>query len=189
MGFLSREALESMGFRHLGVDVSISDKASFHGIDRIAVGDQTRIDDFCVLSAGIGGIEIGRHVHIACFSSLIGAGKIRVEDYANLSARVSVFSSSDDYSGETMTNPTIPPSFKNVSHGPVSIGRHVIIGAGSVVLPNVTVADGCAIGALSLVNRNCAEFTVYAGIPAKRLKPRSKRILELEADFESFETS
>ena len=39
----------------------------------------SRIDDFCVLSAGEGGIEIGDYVHVAVFCMLIGAGKIKLE--------------------------------------------------------------------------------------------------------------
>ena len=59
MGLLSRAELEGMGFAALGDDLRVSDKASFYGVPRISLGDHTRIDDFCVLSAGSGGIRIG----------------------------------------------------------------------------------------------------------------------------------
>jgi hypothetical protein len=55
-------------------------KASFHGADRITVGSNVRSDDFCVLSAGLGGIVIAEYVHLAVYTALIGAGRITVSD-------------------------------------------------------------------------------------------------------------
>ena len=40
--------------------------------------------------------------------------------------------------------------------------------------------DGCAVGALSLVNNNCKEFGIYVGIPARRIRERSRNLLEHE---------
>lgn len=183
MGMLSRDELERMGFASLGAGVQVSDRAAVYGAARIALGDQVRIDDFCVLSAGAGGIDIGRNVHIAVYCSLIGAGRIRLGDFSGLSSRVSIYSSNDDYSGRTLTNPTIPAEFSGVSHADVEIGRHVIVGAGSVVLPGVTLGEGVAIGALSLVTRSCEPFTVHSGVPARRIAQRSRELLEAEQRF------
>lgn len=180
MGFLSREALERVGFAALGTNVQVSELASVHGAARIALGDNSRIDDFCVLSAGAGGISIGRHVHVAVFCSLMGAGRITLADFSGLASRVAIYSSNDDYSGAAMTNPTVPAEFTQVQHADVVVGRHAIVGAGSVILPGVTLEEGVAIGALSLVMRNCAAFGIYAGRPAKRLGDRSRQLLEAE---------
>ena len=183
MAILERKVLEAMGFASLGSDLSISDRASFYGCSTIALGDNVRIDDFCVLSAGPGGIEIGNHVHVAVYSSLIGSGKIRLCDFSNISSRVSIYSSSDDYSGATMTNPTIPGQYKNVLHADVFIGRHVIIGSGSVILPGTTLEEGVAVGALSLIREGCAAFGIYAGNPARRVRERKRDLLGLEQEF------
>ena len=180
MPMLSREAIEQIGFAAVGENARISDRASFYGVDRIALGDNVRIDDFCVLSAGQGGISVGQHVHIAVYSSLIGAGKITLSDFSNLSARVSIYSSSDDYSGVTMTNPTVSSEYTGVVHADVFLGRHVIVGSGSVILPGVALDDGVAIGALSLVTKSCSAFGIYAGNPARRIKERRRDLLDLE---------
>lgn len=185
MGFLSQEQIDEMGFLRVGKNPKLSNKASYYNCRHIAIGDNVRIDDFCVLSAGSGGIQIGSYIHIAVYSSLIGTGKISLHDFSNISSRVAIYSSNDDYSGNSMTNPTVPPEFTNVSHADVSIGRHVIIGAGSVVLPGVTLEEGVAIGALSLVSKNCEAFWIYSGIPAKRIKERNKNLLETEKRFKS----
>lgn len=104
MAILGREAIEALGFAFVGENVQISDRASFYGASRISLGSNVRIDDFCVLSAGVGGISIGDYVHIAVYSSLIGAGKVSLSDFCNISSRVAIYSSNDDYSGAAMTN-------------------------------------------------------------------------------------
>ncbi len=93
------------------------------------------------MSAGDGGIEIGSYVHVAVFCSLIGKGRIRLGDFVNLSSRVSVYSSSDDYSGAAMTNPMVPSGFTNVLDDDVEIARHAIVGSGSVILPGVCLEE------------------------------------------------
>lgn len=180
MAFLTEQQLGALGFAELGRNVLISDKASIYGASRIRVGSNVRIDDFCVLSAGEGGIEIGSYIHIAVYSSLIGAGKITIFDFVNISSRVAIYSSNDDYSGEYMTNPMVPKEFTNVNHAPVFIGKHSIIGSGSVVLPGVTLNEGVAVGALSLITKDCEAFGVYIGIPAKKIKNRKKDLLSIE---------
>lgn len=180
MATLSPDVIASMGFASLGKNVQISDKASIYGAERIVLGDNVRIDDFCVLSAGEGGIDIGKYIHIAVFTSLIGAEKITLSDFCNLSSRVSIYTSSDDYSGATMTNPTVPGEYKSVKHAPVFLGKHVIVGSGSVILPGVRLEDGVAVGALSLITKNCGAFGIYAGNPAKRIKERKRDLLDLE---------
>ena len=183
MAMLSCEAIEMLGFASVGENVQISDRASFYGADRITLGSNTRIDDFCVLSAGLGGISIGQHVHIAVYSSLIGAGKITLSDFCNISSRVSIYTSSDDHSGATMTNPTVPGEYTDVTHADVFLGKHVLVFGGSVILPGVTLEDGVVVGALSLIKRDCQAFGIYAGNPARRIKERKRDLLELEQRF------
>jgi dTDP-4-amino-4,6-dideoxy-D-glucose acyltransferase len=183
MSILNAEQISSMGFKSVGANVAISDKASIYNPANIIIGSNVRIDDFCVLSAGIGGIEIGNNIHIAVFSTLIGAGKIQLSDFSNISSRVSIYSSNDDYSGEFLTNPTVPKEFTGVKSADVFIGRHVIVGSGSVILPGVRLEEGVAIGALSLVNKCCNAFGIYAGNPTKRLKNRRRDLLGLEQAY------
>ena len=129
MSFIKQEELEKIGFKYLGKNVLISDKCSIYNAKNISIDDNTRIDDFCILSAGEDGIEIGKYVHIACFSSLIGKSKITMKDYSGISSRVSIYSSSDNYDGEWMTNPCLPKNVTNTTHQEVIIGKHVVIGS------------------------------------------------------------
>ncbi len=183
MSYYTESELRELGIKDFGERVRISHKASIYGAKNITVGSDVRIDDFCVVSAGEGGIELGSFIHVAVYSSIIGKGQIVLGDFSNISSRVSIYSSSDDYSGAWMTNPTVPEEFTGVHNAPVKIGRHTIIGAGSIILPGVTIEDGVAIGALSLVKKRCIEFGVYAGIPVKRIAKRKRNILDLERLF------
>lgn len=174
---------KKLTFKHIGKNVKISPLASFHNAEHISIGDNTRIDDFCVLSAGIGGITIGSHVHISAQASIIGKETIAIGDFSSMSVKTAIFSSNDDYSGKYMANPTVPEIYTNVQSKPVIIGRHVIIGSGTVILPGVTIEDGVAIGALSLIKSDCKRFNIYAGTPAKKIKPRSKKLLTHERKY------
>jgi galactoside O-acetyltransferase len=183
MPVLSRAEVEAMGFKSLGKNVSISDKASFWNPGNISIGDNSRIDDFCVLSAGIGGIRIGRYVHVAVFCSLIGAAEIVLEDFSCTSGRVSVYSSSDDFSGPYMSNSTIPDKYKNVTSGPVYLRKHALVGAGSLLLPNTDIGEGSRVNAMSLVYGTLKEYTQYGGIPVRAVRSLPKVLPALEKAF------
>jgi len=178
--FLSKEELRKIGFKSLGRNVLISNKATIYGASRISIGDNVRIDDFCVISAGNGGIELGNNIHIAVYCSIIGNGRVIMEDFSGLSSRVAIYTSNDDYSGTYLTNPTIPSEYTNVTSGDVILKKHVIVGAGSVILPNVVLEEGVAVGSLSLVNRSFSEYTIIAGNPAKRIKDRKQDLKKQE---------
>lgn len=181
MGIYKREDLLKLGFRSVGENVAISDKASFYSPELISIGNHVRVDDFCILS---GNIVIGGYVHVAAYSALFGGKKgIIVSDFANISSRVNIYALSDDYSGESMTNPMIPDHYKRVTHEKVWIGRHVIIGAGSIILPGAILNDGAAFGALSLVKGNIPGWTMNVGIPCRTIRERKKDLLRQEREF------
>lgn len=181
MAYLGQFQLEAMGFKSLGKNVKISDRASIYNPDQIEIGDESRVDDFCVLS---GLIFMGRNVHIAPFC-LVAGGEygVYLSDFSGLAYNSQVFSQSDDYTGKTLTNPTIPDNYKLEKKKAVYLGKHVIVGASSVILPGVNVAEGCSIGALSLIDRRTKPWGIYAGNPAKRIRERKKDLLELEKQF------
>jgi galactoside O-acetyltransferase len=170
-----------MDFAHLGNDVKISDKASLDKTHLMSIGHRSRIDDFCAIS---GSVKIGRNVHIAVHSSVTASiDSITLSDFSGLAFSCHLFSSSDDYSGRTLTNPTIPQKFKAISSGAIHIGRHVIIGSGSLVFPGVTIEEGCSFGAGSIINKDTNAWGIYLGAPARRIKERSKELLELERSY------
>lgn len=179
--FYSEKELESLGFSKIGKNVLISKKCSIYGAEKIVMGNNVRVDDFCILS---GKIEMGDYIHIAAFSAIYGGSDgVIIDDYANISSRVSVYSVSDDYSGESMTNPMIPDKYKKVKSETVMIKKHVIIGSTSVIMPGVVLEEGCSFGAFSFITESTQPWGIYMGIPCKRKKERKKNLLELEKEF------
>lgn len=180
--FYSRQELESIGFSSVGTEnVFISKKASIYNPRNVCIGDNVRIDDFCILS---GKLTIGNYVHVAPYCGLYG-GKtgIILEDFSGLSSRCSVYAESDDYSGGTLTNPTIPMKYRNVTGGIVVLKKHSIVGSGSTILPNVVIEEGASIGSMSLVTRSVEPWSINVGIPCKRIKDRAQRPLVLEKEM------
>jgi acetyltransferase-like isoleucine patch superfamily enzyme len=181
MSYLTFAQLDSIGFKYLGRNVKISSLASFHHPEEISIGDNSRVDDFCAIS---GNVTIGRNVHVAVHCSIVASNQaIVMKDFSGLAFGCQLFSSSDDYSGKSLTNPTVPSRYKSITHGPITIGRHVIIGTNSIVFPGVEIADGCAIGALTLVSKSTSPWGIYVGNPARRVKERSKDLLIHEAEY------
>ncbi len=184
--FYDRNELNEMGFEAVGENVLISRKASIYGVEKIRIGNNVRIDDFCILS---GRIVIDDYIHIAAYSALYGGeAGISINSFSNISSNVRIYSVSDDYSGNSMTNPMIPDKYKNVINAPVQIKKHVIIGTMSVVMPGVILAEGSAFGAYSFINRSTEPWSINVGIPSKKIRDREKKVLDLEKELLS-ETS
>ena len=181
MAFLKQDQLERMGFKSLGKNVRISDKASLYNPEQMEIGDHSRIDDFCVVS---GKVTMGRNVHIAVFCNVAGGEKgITFGDFSGLVYACHVFTQSDDYGGETLTNPTVPDQHKRETKAAIVIGRHSIVGTNSLVFPGVILAEGTSVGAHSMVTKSTEEWSIYFGTPAKRIKARKRELLTLEADY------
>lgn len=181
MAYLSQEQLEELKFKFLGRNVKISDKASIYNPETIQIDDNSRIDDFCIIS---GVVKIGKYNHITPQCLIAGGEKgVFLDDFCTLAYGVKVFSQSDDYSGESMVSSLIPKEYKKENIQEVRIERQVIVGAGSIVMPGVVIAEGCSIGAMTLVHKSTAPWGIYVGSPAKRIKERKQNLLKLETKF------
>ncbi|RBP25032.1 galactoside O-acetyltransferase [Marinobacter pelagius] len=181
MAYLSKDTLKALGFKAVGENVKVSDKASIYNPETIELGDHSRIDDFCVVS---GKVSIGKYCHITPMCLVAGGSPgITLSDFCTLAYGVKVFAQSDDYSGSTMVNSLVPKQFKNEYLAEVLLERQVIVGAGSIIFPGVIIGEGCSIGAMTLVNKSTQPWGIYAGNPARRIKDRKQDLLELEAQF------
>jgi acetyltransferase-like isoleucine patch superfamily enzyme len=173
--FYTEEELIRLGFKSYGKKVLISRKCSLYSPQEITIGDNVRIDDFCILS---GKIVLGSNIHISPYCALYGANGIVLADYTGLSANVIMYSAMDDFSGNYLIGPIHPTKSTNVTGGIVKIERFVQVGSNSVVFPNLTISEGSIIGAMSLVNKSVAPWGIYVGIPVKKIKDRSKELLK-----------
>lgn len=167
--FLSSDEIAALGLVQVGRAVRISRHALFLAPDRIAIGDYSRIDAFCLISAGEQGVKIGRNVHLSAHVTILGRGHVEIGDFVTISVRCSIFSSNDDYSGATMTNPTVPEQYRGSIDAPVLIGAHAILGAAAIVLPGVRIGDSSCIGAGSLIKSDVPPYGMVAGVPARAI--------------------
>ena len=153
-------------------------------MENIAIGNHVIIDSFCsIIANGPGELRIGSYIHIGAFCHLLANDGIDMGDFSGLSQGVKIYSRTDDYSGNSLTNPTIPNKYKNIKKGKVTIGEHVIIGANSIVLPKLHIPEGVSIGALSLVSTSLDSWTMYMGNPLKKIIKRSQKLLEKREAF------
>lgn len=185
IGYYHDEELKTFGFRSLGKNVKISKNCNIVGLSNISIGDNVIIDSFCciIASGKDARLKLGSHVHIGGYCHILANGGVEIKDFSGLSQGVKLYSKSDDYSGKSLTNSTIPEKYKNIQIGKITLNEHVIIGANSVILPNVTIDTGVSVGALSLVATNLESWNIYFGNPLKRLGKKAEGLLQKKMEF------
>ncbi|MFY9995308.1 MAG: acyltransferase [Leclercia sp.] len=180
-GYFNEDELKEFGIKSVGKDVLIAKNCTIIGLENISIGNHVRIDGFSTITATNSGyLNIGSYVHIGGYCAIFAGAGVEMLDFCGLSQGVKIYSTSDNYNGSVMTNPTVPEQYTGVIRKPVLIGKHVIVGSQTVIMPGVVIADGCAIGANSLVTKNTEDWSIYFGSPVKKLKARHKALLELE---------
>jgi acetyltransferase-like isoleucine patch superfamily enzyme len=180
--FLSREALENLGFAKLGDEVLLHSTAVIVDCTKISLGSRVRIDPFVIISSR-GGVEIGNNVHIGGHSVLAGQAAIQFGDFVNISHYVGIYTSNDDFTGRTLSNPTVRGVTTGTRVASISFGRHAGVGSGSLILPGAQFAEGSILGAMSRVSRPLKPWTTYAGVPARRIRERRRDVLEREQEY------
>jgi acetyltransferase-like isoleucine patch superfamily enzyme len=179
--YYSTDEINSLGLKEVGKNVKLSNKCVIDDPGNVIIKDNSRIDDFTILT---GDVFVGKNVHIGPFCFLSGKNGIVLDNFSGLSARVSIYTSSEDYYSGQLSNPTIPPEYKSLIQGKVEISEHCIIGSGSVILPDCKIGFGSSVGALSLVNKSLKMGKVYAGIPVEVIGQRNtKKIRKLASDY------
>jgi len=151
------------------------------GIENIEFGKYIIIDDFVLIYAK-DKIKIGNYVHIASYSSISGGGEFIMDDFSGLASGCRIITGSDDFKERGFGNPTIANEFRNIKSGKVKLGKFAIIGANSVILPNVTIGEGATVSANSLVTKDLEPWGIYIG--NKKVGTRNKE--EVLKNYENF---
>lgn len=184
--FYNRDELANLGLKAYGNNVLISRNAVLYNPESLEIGNNVRIDDFTTIS---GKVVLGDYIHIAQFCGLYGGTEgIFMEDFSGLSSRVVIYATSNDYSGNSLTNPMVPEKYKTTDkNAAVYLRKHVVVGCVSVILPGVDIGIGTSVGAMTMVGKSLEPWGIYAGVPARRLKERSNKLLELEKQLRAEE--
>lgn len=104
-------------------------------------------------------VKIGKHVVIMNGCLMMSAGGITIDDDAMIAANVQLISNNHD-----------PYDRHILLCKPVHIGKGAWIGAGSTILPGVTVGEYAIVGAGSIVTKDVPPYAVAVGSPAKVVK-------------------
>jgi len=164
-----------------GKNVIIGKTVRIRYPELVEIGDNVIIDDFTYISTQL---RIHDNVHISSGSKIIGGrgALVEMKEFSTLAPNVILSAGTDDYIGGIAT-PMVPMEFKgDAVIGNIILNKHCIVGAGSVVLPNVTFSEGACIGALSMASKDLDAWKLYAGIPARFIKQRDRdKILSLES--------
>lgn len=183
-GYFDENDLKSVGFKSIGKNVKIAKNSTIMGLEHISIGDNVIIDAYCtIVAVKEGFLQIGSYVHIGGYCLLSAGDGIRLHDFSGLSQGVKVYSRTDDYSGNFLTNPTVPEQYVGLKRGLVEIMPYVVIGAQSVILPGVIIGEGSSVGALSLVTRSLPGWGIFLGNPLRRIGDRSKDLLKCRDQF------
>jgi acetyltransferase-like isoleucine patch superfamily enzyme len=104
---------------------------------------------------------IGKNVFINHGCSFLDLGGITIEDDVLIGPKVSLI---------TENHPVDPVKRKSLDLARIVIKKNAWIGAGAIILPGVTVGENAIVAAGAVVNKDVANNTIVAGVPAKKIK-------------------
>jgi acetyltransferase-like isoleucine patch superfamily enzyme len=142
--------------------VKISKYTKIDGLEKIEFGQDVIIDDFVFIYAKKT-MKIGNYVHIGCFSSLNGGEELVIDDFSVLSMGCRIYTDSIDLKNWGLGNIVVPEEYRNVTYAPVRLGKFVLIGANSLILPGVMIGEGAAVEACSVVTQDLNPWGIYSG--------------------------
>ncbi|WP_309644125.1 acyltransferase [Phenylobacterium sp.] len=180
--FMREAELRDLGVAEVGENVAVHETCVLVAMENMRFGSNVRIDPFTLLSAAGGWLRVGDFVHVSSHCAIMAGAGVELADFAGVAAGARILSRSDDFSGGHLTGPTVPAQFTSATADrPVRLGRHVVVGAGSVVLPQVEIGDGTTTGAGSIIIRSLDPWGIYVGAPAKFLRNRRQDIIDHES--------
>ena len=122
------------------------------------IGENTRVQPPLQVNIGAN-VKIGKNVSIMYNLLCMSAAEIVIEDFAQIAANCSLISNNHDFKERAI-----------ITCKPIHIKKNAWIGAGSTILPGVTVGENAIVAAGSVVTKDVAPNTLVAGVPAKFVK-------------------
>ena len=163
--------------KYLGEGAIIGKTVRIRNPENVSIGDGAIIDDFCYIS---GTVDIGKHCHIASHVNISGGGgTLTVGDYVGIASGCSLNIQSSDYLTASFELPSIPENQRFGGYGSfIELGDHVLLGAHTVILPDVTLPEGVATAAKTVLRQKLYEpWCLYGGDTGEKLIKRSHKKL------------
>ena len=137
----------------------------------ISIGARTMIDAFVKIkpAGGSGAVEIGADCAINSGTVMYTGNGIRIGDAVLIAANCTLAPTNHEFgdAAKRIRDQGFQPS-----RGGIVIGDDVWLGANTVVLDGAVIGQGCVIAAGSVVRGELEPYSIYAGVPAKRVGAR-----------------
>lgn len=184
-GYYTEDELKEFGFKSIGKNVLISKKASVYMPSHMVIGNNVRIDDFCMI---VGDITLENYIHIAPYASIhgTGGGTVHIMSYSAVGAYSTIYSGSNEINSGALVG-NVPSEYVKIKYSDIVIEKHATIGVRSVILPGTYIAEGVALAPMSLISKKTKPWSVYFGAPARRVGLRDNSGLELEKKLENID--
>jgi acetyltransferase-like isoleucine patch superfamily enzyme len=141
--------------------------------NKFVLGSKSVIEDFSVINNGVGDVIIGKHTIIGISNVLIGP--VNIGDNVMFAQHVVVSGLNHGYK-----DINIPPSQQKVECNLISISDDVWIGANCVITAGVSIGKHSIVGAGSVVTKTIPDYCIAVGNPAKVIKKYSHTTNEWE---------
>jgi acetyltransferase-like isoleucine patch superfamily enzyme len=128
-----------------------------------SIGSNSIIEDFATINNGVGAVSIGNNVGIGLSNVIIGP--VKIGDYVMLAQNIVISGLNHIYE-----DVNTPPRLQGVFTRQIIIEDNVWIGANCVVTSGITIGKHAIIGAGSVVTKDIPPYSVAVGNPAKVVK-------------------
>ena len=155
-----------------GVNFGLPHSCKVHRLANIAgqviAGENCRIDAFVTVT---GRVKLGDCVHLSTGSAIFGTHGVEIGRGCSLSPGAKIFTATDDIHSDALANPQLHG--REDKCGGVRMGEFSVVGANSVVLPNVTIGNQVQVGANAVIRTDVPDNQVWVGNPGHYLCPRA----------------
>jgi acetyltransferase-like isoleucine patch superfamily enzyme len=127
------------------------------------LGTRSIIEDFCTVNNAVGDVIIGDRTIIGISNVIIGP--VRIGNDVMFAQNVVLSGMNHQYE-----RIDISPTIQDITTNRITIEDNVWIGANSVVIPGISIGKHAVVGAGSVVTKDVAPYTVVVGNPAKAVK-------------------
>jgi acetyltransferase-like isoleucine patch superfamily enzyme len=128
-----------------------------------SLGEYSTIEDFCTINNGVGDVIIGKETRIGMSNVLIGP--VTIGNYVILAQNIVISGLNHSYD-----DITLPISKQDVSTASISIDDECWIGANAVITAGVSLGKHSVIAAGSVVTKSIPPYSVAVGNPARVIK-------------------
>ncbi len=141
---------------------------------RISLGKHTHVDGELLVHHYGGKIEIGEYSYIGLGTRVWSGESVKIGNHVFLAHNVNITdTNSHQFDAQERKEHYIRTAVKglpfekgSVKTAPVVIGDHAWINFGVGILKGVKIGEGAVVGAMSLVTKDVAPYTLVAGNPA-----------------------